>query len=46
MKLQKLDTLESLENFLNRSEKDYDGNIINTVKVVGFFFDPEETEED
>lgn len=35
-----------MEHFLTREEKDYDGKNINTVKVVGFFFDQEETAED
>ncbi len=39
-------TLDQLEKFLNRTEKDYDGDLINTIKVFGFFFDPEETIED
>lgn len=44
--MEKLPTMESMEKFLNRSETDYDNNHIPTVKVVGMFFDPEETEED
>lgn len=39
-------TLDQLEKFLNRTEKDYEGEQINTIKVFGFFFDPEETIED
>ena len=35
-----------MENFLTREEKDYDGHTINTIKVIGFFYDPEETVED
>lgn len=42
----KAKNLEQLEHFLNREEKDYDGNNINTIKVFGFFYDPEETAED
>lgn len=38
--------MEQVEHFLTREEKDYDGKNINTVKIVGFFFDQEETAED
>jgi hypothetical protein len=39
-------TLDQLEKFLNRTEKDYEGEPINTIKIFGFFYDPEETIED
>ena len=35
-----------MEHFLNREEVDFDKNVLNPIKVVGFFFDPEETVED
>eukprot|EP00828_Plagiopyla_frontata_P041274 TRINITY_DN5823_c0_g1_i4.p1 TRINITY_DN5823_c0_g1~~TRINITY_DN5823_c0_g1_i4.p1 ORF type:complete len:482 (-),score=85.85 TRINITY_DN5823_c0_g1_i4:63-1508(-) len=41
-----LKNAESLDHFLNRPEQDYEGNKINTVKIFGLFYDPEETEED
>lgn len=42
----KVKTLEQVEHFLNREEKDFDQNPLNPLKIVGFFFDPEETVED
>lgn len=35
-----------MEHFLTREEADFDQNPLNPIKIVGFFFDPEETVED
>ena len=45
-KFVKVKTLEQAEHFLTRNELDYEGNKINPVKVLGFFYDAEETVED
>ena len=42
----RVSTLEKLEIFVNRTEIDYENQPINTIKVIGFFFDEEETLED
>ena len=39
-------TLEELEKWLKFVEKDDEGNEINSIKVFGFFYDVEETEDD
>ena len=46
LQVAKLDTLANVEEFLNRTELDYHGKPINTIKIIGTFYDLEETEED
>ena len=46
LQVYKANSLASLEKWLNRTEKDFNGNVISNLKVVGFFYDPEETAED